>query len=71
MSILTRGVFFSFFGYQYFFGLGHQAMVTTMRFTAGYLGIYGNVSGVTLIIAGVIVGINTLSAQVGLKHNIL
>ena len=64
VSLVTRAVLCSLFVDQYFFGLGHQATVNSLRFEAGFVGIYGNLNSITLVIAGILVGINTLASQV-------
>lgn len=49
---------------QFFFGFGHHATVVSLRFEAGFVGLHGEMSGVNLLCAGLLVGINMLSSQV-------
>ncbi len=63
VSLITRATLCSLFVDQYFFGLGHQATVNSLRFEAGFIGIYGNMNSAFLIMAGILVGINTLASQ--------
>lgn len=49
---------------QYFYCLGHTPTVTSLRFEAAFAVIDGDVSGVNLLAAGVVVGLNTLASQV-------
>ena len=64
VSLLTRAVVCSLFVDQYFFGLGHQATVNSLKIEAGFVGVYGDIRSVNLLIAGVLVGMNTLASQV-------
>ena len=49
---------------QFFFGFGHHATVTSLRFDAGFVGLRGEMSGLTLLSAGLLVGLNMLGSQV-------
>ena len=53
--------------FQFFFGFGHHAIVTSLRFDAGFVGLHGEIDGYSLLIAGTLVGINTLASQVVLN----
>ena len=64
MSLVTRSVLCSLLVDHYFFAFGHQATVNSLRFEAGFIGIYGDIQSIKLLIAGVLVGLNTLASQV-------
>lgn len=49
---------------QYFYCLGHTPTVTSLRFEAAFTVIDGNISGLNLIAAGIVVALNTLASQV-------
>ena len=49
---------------QYFFGFGHHATVTSLRFEAGFVGLHGEIHTYNLPFAAVLVGLNTLGSQV-------
>ena len=51
---------------QFFFGFGHHATVTSLRFDAGFVGLRGEMSGLSLLFAGLLVGINMLGSHVSL-----
>lgn len=57
-------VFWGLMCCQFFFGIGHQATVTSLRFEAAFVGLHGEVTGAHLYLAGVLVGVNTLASQV-------
>lgn len=66
VPLVTRVVICSLFVDQYFFGLGHQATVNSLKIEAGFVGLHGDMKSVTLVLAGVLVGLNTLASQVRL-----
>lgn len=68
VSLLTRAIICSLFVDQYFFALGHQATVNSLKIEAGFVGLHGDMKSITLIMAGVLVGINTFTSQV--KRNL-
>ena len=49
---------------QFFFGFGHHATVTSLRFDAGFVGLRGEMSGLPLLFAGLLVGLNMLGSHV-------
>lgn len=49
---------------QFFFGFGHHATVVSLRFDAGFVGLHGQMSGLNLLCAGMLVGLNMLGSQV-------
>ena len=49
---------------QFFFGFGHHATVTSLRFDAGFVGLRGEMSGHNLLLAGLLVGLNMLGSHV-------
>ena len=49
---------------QYFFGFGHHATVTSLRFEAGFVGLHGEVHAYNLPFAAALVSLNTLGSQV-------
>lgn len=57
-------VFWGLMCCQFFFGFGHQATVTSLRFEAAFVGLHGAVTGATLPLAGLLVGLNTLASHV-------
>lgn len=54
---------------QFFFGIGHQATVTSLRFEAAFVGLHGEVTGTNLYLAGLLVGMNTLASQVNYVYS--
>ena len=65
MSLGIRAVVCSLFVDQYFFALGHQAIVNSLKIEAGFVGLHGDMASIILVLAGVLVGINVLASQVG------
>ena len=53
---------------QFFFGFGHHATVTSVRFDAGFVGLRGEMSGLRLLFAGLLVGINMLGSHVSPRN---
>jgi len=47
-----------------FFSFGHHATVTSLRFESAFVGIHGEITKYNLLLAGVLVGLNTLASQV-------
>ena len=47
---------------MYFHGTGHEPTVPSIRFEAAFVGMHGEVE--SFIIAGLLVGFNTLGSQV-------
>ena len=47
-----------------FFSLGHHATVASLRFEAAFVGIHGDINNYNLLLAGTLVGLNTLASQV-------
>lgn len=71
MSILTETswpvvVLWGLLSSQGFFGFGHHPTVVSLRFEAGFVGLHGEMSGLNLLFAGLLVGINMLGSQVRL-----
>lgn len=50
---------------QSFYCLGHTPTVTSLRFEAAFTVVDGDISGLNLLTAGVVVALNTLASQVG------
>jgi phosphatidylinositol glycan class O len=48
---------------QYFFGFGHHATVVSLRFEAGFVGLHGEMSGLNLLCAGMLVGLNMIGSH--------
>ena len=57
-------VLWGLMSFQFFFGFGHHAIVTSLRFEAGFIGLHGEIHAYNLPIAGALVGLNTLASQV-------
>lgn len=57
-------VLWGLMSFQFFFGFGHHAIVTSLRFEAGFVGLHGEIHAYNLPIAGALVGLNTLASQV-------
>ena len=51
---------------QLYYATGHQPTITGMKLGAGFVGLRGDVVGYKLVLAGFLVGLNTLVAQVTL-----
>ena len=49
---------------HFFFGFGHHATVTSLRFEAGFVGLHGEMHSYNLPFAAALVGLNTLGSQV-------
>lgn len=49
---------------QYFYAFGHQATVTSLRIEAGFVGLHGDVTSLTLPLAGLLVGLNLMASHV-------
>lgn len=52
---------------QFFFGFAHHAIVTSLRFEAGFVGLHGEINAYNLPFAAILVGLNTLGSQVSIK----
>lgn len=50
---------------QFFFGLGHHATITSLRFEAAFVGLHGEITWYNLPVAAALVGLNMLASQVG------
>ncbi len=49
---------------QFFFGLGHHATITSLRFEAAFVALHGDITWYNLPIAATLVGLNMLASQV-------
>jgi hypothetical protein len=56
---------------QFFFAFGHHATVTSLRFEAGFVGLRGEMSGVNLLCAGLLVWLNMLGSHLLLSLGLL
>ena len=54
---------------QLYYATGHQPTITGMKLGAGFVGLRGDVVGYKLVLAGFLVGLNTLVAQVTLTND--
>ena len=57
-------IFWALLSCHFFFGFGHHATITSLRFEAGFVGIHGEMTAFNLPFAGALVGLNTLASQV-------
>lgn len=49
---------------QLYYATGHQPTITGMKLDAGFVGLHGEMVGYKLALAGFLVGLNSLVAQV-------
>ena len=49
---------------QFFFGFGHHATVVSLRFEAGFVGLHGEMAGLNLLCAAILVGLNMIGSHV-------
>ena len=61
-------VMWSLMSCQFFFGFGHHATVTSLRFEAGFVGLHGEIHKYNLPFAAALVGLNTLGSQVYINY---
>jgi len=55
---------------QLYYATGHQPTLTGVRLEAGFVGQHGDMTGYKLVLAGLLVGLQTIAAQVCM-HTIL